>query len=264
MTLKIVCWNIKGFSSAKVNHSVTGPDITAVFAGCDIGFILEARAPALIGQLDAATLEGALGIGWRSDAEYCGGLGNEEESVAVVYRTGVSLSGFTALAGTWDGSIRKPVLATVQKGGKTYKIGVWHAPPPGEKDHLRAAAWPQVLSGLGNAGAQIIMGDFNAELTVSRRGNYVCASAGKIYGTTLNNPALVRCRTLGDAITGSAYDRVYTTQAMEKKIQALGLYLSPYPDLNPVPRTAVRNQDKKDPVRAYAMSDHLPVLLVVS
>jgi hypothetical protein len=259
VSITIVCWNILGFSYNKVNHSTIGPDIARVFEDADAGFILEASASELAAQSAAESLAGSAALR-EGDAVNCGGLGGEEECVAYVRRAGVTVTNVRRLTGTWDGSIRSPVVADVEKTGTKVRVAVWHAPPPG-KDDLRAAAWPRVLTAASMAKVDFILGDFNAPLVAGRRSDYeVIVDA---TGTTLSNPNLVRAYSLADIRTGEAYDRVYKRRDTRRTVVIAGIYISKLPDLAIPPRGAVTTAERKDPRRAYAMSNHLPVILRV-
>lgn len=230
-----------------------------MFTDVDIGFILEAPAGEFIGPAAAGELAQAARLR-EGLAVDCGGLENENESVALVRRDGVSIHKFEKMIGTWDASIRSPVLAVVQKGLISCRMGVWHAPPAG-KDDLRSAAWPKILSKMKDEKVDFILGDFNAPLAV-RRSEYTCASEGKIGGTTLSNPNLVRAASLADLVTDQAYDRVYQYDKTKLRVDQVGRYISPLPNLV-LPRRNASEIEKKDPRRVYAISDHLPVMLQV-
>lgn len=261
--LSIVCWNVKQFGPGKADHSQIGPDLAAMFNGLDAGIILEAPANLEVAVAAAATLATRAGLAGHAAAG-CGGMGNEEESIVVVRDAAVAVV-MTRLVGTWDGSIRSPVLIALTKGGLQCKIVAWHAPPPGgDNDMRRATAWPQVQRAAQMAGADFIMGDFNAELTAPRRSGWACVSEASVKGTTLNNPNNVRVDSLRDIITDSKYDRVYRHEESSWRVDLVAILISKYPTLALPPRGAQALAEMADPRRAYAMSDHLPVILRTS
>lgn len=285
MIIKVICWNLRNFSYSKSRKLTIGSAIAKIFQEVDVGFVLEASAD--VNDADAAAKELAGNIGnkcknWAYCVINCGGLGNEEESVIIVYnqQAGISIKkSFILSDDLGDSSVRKPVLAIVSKteGSKEETIGiaVWHAPPPGQKDSIRAGAWRKILKALeqrNDNDIDYIMGDFNAMMTTSqskRNPDKFKIISKDIGGTTLRNPANIHVNCLTDIITDSSYDHIYATTDGEKMKEKYGCRVSKYPDLkiSSLPATRKRKADRisesKDPHVAYEMSDHLPVYLEI-
>ena len=264
--VRVVCWNIKSFTSF---HVITdrGVDIAAVFAGGHVGFILEGPASDAQARASAALLAAKIGNGWSGVSVNVGGLGNEEESVIAVYDGNVVAGlALEAVDGDYgDNSIRQPAVATARCRGKQYKFGLWHAPPStGEKAHLIASAWPRVAAAMSRCGVNFIMGDFNADVVAPRGTGYQCVSAAQ-QPTTISNPALYRIDSLADAYTNSCYDKVFAEKALVRKVTAAARYVSKLPDRGDIRATQLNQManasGRKDPKRAFAISDHVPMLL---
>jgi endonuclease/exonuclease/phosphatase family metal-dependent hydrolase len=248
-SLEIICWNIKGFSKHKAEHSQKGPDIAAVLKPAHVVFILEAPAKDKDCEDAIDSLKVLLGNDWKGESKSCGGLGNEKESVIVLYKSSVSLLKLEVVSGTWDSTIRKPVMATLKPlSGNSLRVAVWHAPPSTTKKALR------------NHDVHVVMGDFNADVSVARREKLVMKTLPTTY-TTMSDPTLFSNPSITDMLTTNAYDKVFVSKKTDPKVEIVGMLTSRFPNLSSFPSTATTHAQKKDAKRAYAISDHLPVML---
>lgn len=281
--MQILSWNIKGFAGAVQYGGNASTVLQQIAHAFDLIAIYEVpnsgngnlRTNAFVGLLNA--------LGGRNYAHFLvstGGLGNEDDQIAVIYdqNTTAVVNTTAARRGGGFAGGRAPAYfnVTERANGHTQEFCAWHAPAPGEAtNQLIAQGWQAILRNSQdndqNPLTGVAMGDFNAVLTVPNRGpgSFLVRQIALGSGTTLRPGVTVSYPNASDYRTTSLYDQFYVNTG-NIAVNNVGIY-----DVidrianDAAPLTGLFGRQYNTPKKAYtfyyqALSDHLPVALAVT
>jgi hypothetical protein len=218
--MKLLCWNIKQFTTNKVNSPTVWGLIGTVLQEADVAVILECPASADSAVELTKAVVAKLGTSWKGDCVCTPAMTDgESESVIVVWNknqadvTGLqcaNIPGFNA-------AHRSPVLfqmsgdSDVQSGKVTRNVMAWHAP----SNSLEVGPeWAKIKpwDGLAAAPIDVICGDFNSNVVSPY--NYADA-APLTDGTMIANPNLSRgVGNVADIYSSNRYDRFFVRKGV--------------------------------------------------
>jgi endonuclease/exonuclease/phosphatase family metal-dependent hydrolase len=278
--MRIFSWNVRSFESAVNLGGNAFEIIRQVVNDCDVIAFYEVKNSAN-GNAACASLNAAL-VGYAYFTEPTLGLDNEDDQVAVFWNTNTANVVNTTAARRPNGfGGRQPVYfnLTDTAAATTQEVCAWHAPEPTRMAAFIAQDWNRITN---NAEANdhtpltgLVMGDFNAVLTVGRRGrgrNLIRQIAtGAPNGTTLRpgQQGWALASTAGYR-SGNTYDQFYAEATLIQPIGPVGVY-----DVmnklvnNQAPFTGLFGTMYSTPKKAYtfylsALSDHLTVGITVN
>jgi endonuclease/exonuclease/phosphatase family metal-dependent hydrolase len=287
--MRIISWNIRAFVSCVQNQTNAFRALQAILDTFDLIVIYEVPNSAN-GNTELTNLVTSLNLlhppavppTYQSFSEPTGGIGNENDQIAVIWNlTTVAVVNTTAArqGGLFAG--RAPIYFDVTElaNGNTCEFCAWHAPSPGGNDAIIAQGWQNILQDSQdhnrNPLTSIIMGDFNSNFanpatgTKRKPGNFLRKQITGGSGTTLRPAMMASPVNTEDYRTTNLYDQFYVDTATVT-VNRVGIYdvldrlannLAPLTGLFPGQYNTAR--------KAYnfyypSLSDHLPVGLDVT
>jgi endonuclease/exonuclease/phosphatase family metal-dependent hydrolase len=214
---------------------------------------------------------------YHSFAEPTLGIGKENDQVAVIWDSNAATVANTtgARRGLFSTTGRAPVYFDVTElvSGNMQEFCAWHAPQEAHAN-LISQGWQNLLRNTQdnhqNPLTAVIMGDFNADLTLGRRGparafqKQINAGAG----TTLKPGVTTTYPTTQAYRTTNVYDQFFVDPA-NAQVNNVGIYdILNKLATNAAPFTGLFGTQYNSPRKAYdfykRISDHIPVALDVT
>jgi hypothetical protein len=288
--VNIISWNVKSFASCIQNQANAFTAFRTILLTFDLMVMYEVpnsangntRLAELVTAMNPAPPAAAV---YQSFAEPSGGLGNENDQVAIIWNrnTTTVVNRTAARRGANFAGGRAPVYFNITEiaTGNIREGCAWHAPAPGgPASALIAQGWQSILQNAQdhnrNPLTHIVMGDFNSNFADpsvgSRRkpGNFL---RKQINGgaTTLRSPVYGSPPNVESYRSQSLYDQFYVdTGAGQLVVNRVGIYdvLNRLVN-NAAPLTALFGNQYNSARRAYDfyypnLSDHLPVAIDVT